>query len=100
MVVMNSTGGFSGDFVNGAGGPIQVNLPVTATAGGIACTMTINPTGDIASAERFILQGTCPGFLGKTGDPYEIDITITYNVSFATSIATHTEKGKIRGPIG
>jgi len=98
LTTMNTSGTFSSDFVNGAGAPITINAPISATSGGNTCTITA-PTGDVNNAERFTLTGTCLGASGSRGDPYEIKLTISYNVSYGTSAVIHTDQGTIKGPL-
>ena len=98
MISMNTSGFFYAYFVNGAGGPITINQPVDATMRGVPCTIEA-PTDEITSAEQFMLNGTCSSVTGSRGDPYELEFTISYNLSHTMTVVTHRDKGKLLGPL-
>ena len=98
MVKMETSGDFQGIFMNSAGNPIMINTPITANSREVSCTIT-HPAGEIVNAEQFELNGTCPGVSGNMGDSFEINIIISYNMTFGVSSLTHTDKGKIIGPL-
>ncbi|MFH1788404.1 MAG: hypothetical protein ABH834_03380 [Candidatus Altiarchaeota archaeon] len=97
MTSMNTSGYFYAYFVNGAAAPIAVNQPIDATVRAGACTIS-PPAEEINNGEQFMISGNCT-VTGARGDPYEIDLTISYNVSHLMSATTHRDKGKIMGPL-
>ncbi|MFH1788055.1 MAG: hypothetical protein ABH834_01585 [Candidatus Altiarchaeota archaeon] len=89
---VNSSGYLDAVFTNGAGGPIAV---LQAFCG----NTTLNvPAETVAYGEEFRLNGNC-SIAGKTGDPYYLEILITFNTTAGGETQTHTDKGSIRGPI-
>jgi len=91
LMSMNTTGYFKGTFTNGAGGPIII----TAVTGDCAITPAANT---YSAGENFQLSGDCAGVSGSAGDPYDVTLDISYNVTLAGITSTHTDHGTIRGP--
>ena len=92
MVSVNESGYVLLTFTNGGGGPVNV---LRVTCGNMTLT---TPTDTVAYGANFDVNGTCP-VNGGHGDPYLLDMLITYNTSIAGETQTHTDKGTIRGPI-
>lgn len=100
LISMNKTY-LTAVFTNGAGGPVLLN---SATFGSDAsCDLSTSvgsyATSSISVGENFDLSGDCSGATGGTGDPYDLDLTISYNVSLAGRVVTHVDHGTLRGPI-
>ena len=89
---MNASGYFMGVFTNGAGGPIIFE---SVTCGGLDLTY---PTYPVGFGDNFDVNGSC-GLTGGVGDPFSVDIILTYNVSVGGGIVTHIDAGTLNGPI-
>jgi hypothetical protein len=92
LMRVNESGYFIGTFTNGAGGPIVLNY---VSCEGIPVTV---PAGTVSYGENFDVSGSC-GLTGKRGDPYNLDIVISYNVTLKERTNTHTDQGRLIGPI-
>jgi len=85
-----------GTFTNGAGGPTRI-VDVVGTCDHTA--VGAYPTQVITAGDNFEVEGATCAISGGSGDPYEIYMNITYNVSLAGSTVQHTDYGRLRGPI-
>ena len=92
LVVVGVDGTMTGYFTNGAGGPITV----TASTGD--CDFT-HPTGSISAGQNFLINGTNCNVTGTLGDPYNIEVLLSYRVLSAGETADHREYGMLRGPM-
>lgn len=81
-------------FTNGAGGPIS-----NVAFSGAACGTWNDPAGSIGVGENFNVNATGCTFTGSTGDPYDLQLSISYDVSIGGQTVTHTDVGGIRGPL-
>jgi len=97
LMSMNTTGNFTGTFTNGAGGTIVI-YNVSGTAGSGSCSSWTGLNTPQEKGVNFQITGSCP-VTGVSGDPYEIELNVTYNISMAGLMVTHTDSGKIRGPL-
>lgn len=86
-------GNFTGFFTNGAGGSISI----TDVSG--ACNVFTYPADGISSGKNFKIEGSGCNVSGVTGDPYAMELFITYTVSAAGSTANHRDYGLLRGPL-
>ena len=92
LMTVNESGYWVGTFTNGAGGPIVVNY--------VSCwgNSITGPADTVSYGQNFDVNGSC-GISGNRGNPYAIDVVISYNVTLSGSIITHTDEGSLRGPI-
>ena len=100
LISMNKTY-LKATFTNGAGGPVNLNSATFASDAScnLDASVASYATDSISVGENFELTGVCSGATGSTGDPYDLDLTLNYNVSLAGTVVTHSDKGTLRGPI-
>lgn len=89
---MNESGYFKGVFTNGAGGPVFFE---SVTCQGLDLTF---PAYKVGFGDNFDVNGSC-GFTGALGNPFSVDITLTYNVSVGGGLVSHIDVGTLNGPI-
>jgi hypothetical protein len=96
----NTSGYFKTTFTNGAGGPAVIQRVTVKDNSGTSCSVTAPPATAIqGTGKNFDITGTCATTKGSTGDPYDFDFTITYNVSVAGAVVPRNDVGSIRGPM-
>ena len=94
LMKVSSDGHFTGTFTNAAGGSITVG-----DAWG-TCDYRILDTQLIPSNGNFRINGSNCNITGRQiGDPYELDLYISYNFTLGESEVEHTEYGTLRGPM-
>lgn len=96
LMTVNGSGYWRGTFTNGAGGPIVIDTGASLTT----CegsTISV-PSSAVSVGENFDMSGDC--FVsGSTGDPYDLEVIISYNVTLAGRTIQHKDEGTLRGPI-
>jgi len=78
LISVSPGGAFTGTFTNGAGGPATM---ISAVGG---CSFTV-PSGAITAGENFVITGIGCTISGLSGDPYNIEMNITYNISLGAA---------------
>jgi len=101
LMSVNTSGYWSATFTNGAGGPIMIETITCKTGSATPDTVTGISAGPYSVGDNFnIGTSDCSTHVsGSTGDPYDLDIVITYNVTLAGRTVSHTDEGTLRGPL-
>jgi hypothetical protein len=99
LMSVNTSDHIKMSFTNGAGGPIYLNS-VTCEGVGLSGISV----GPYSPGENFHLEtdatGACADAIsGSAGDPYDLTITISYNVTLAGRTVEHLDEGTLRGPL-
>ena len=104
-IVYKDSGNFETSFINTVGTPINItSVTLDEELDGVKCLNVEVDGSDLSST--YVLVKAGDGFTvtavcetKSVGDPVDLSIVIEYDQVMGGIITSHTEKGRIRGPV-